>query len=181
MSGRRWTEEELETLETMISTYPVSHIANRLGRSFNSVNLKLNRMGLSGFEKSTDLLTMNQLCLMMGVESRTVKKKWKGHGLRIMKRGNYLVVRQEALIKFLKNHPEDWNAADVTEDSLIVGFPWYKEKRRKDKKTQYHWTAEDIARLRLLRRRGFTIREIAEAMGRSQSSIKYKLYPRGEK
>ena len=34
-------------------------------------------MGLSGFEKSTDLLTMNQVCLMLGVQSRTVKKKWK--------------------------------------------------------------------------------------------------------
>ena len=115
---------------------------------------------------------------MLGVESRTVKKKWAGKGLRIMKKGNYRVVHQEDLIKYLKNHPEDWSAADVTDDTLIMRYPWYKEKKRKDKKTQYHWTPEETSRLRYLRHEGYTIREIAEQMGRSESSIKSKLYMR---
>ena len=99
MAGRRWTREELQTLEDMIGTYTVASIAKKLGRSFDAVNIKLNRMGLVGFEKSTDLLTMNQVCLMLGVQSRTVKKKWRDKGLRIMRKGNYLAIRQEELIK----------------------------------------------------------------------------------
>ena len=135
MAGRRWTEEELVTLEEMIDTHTVEVIARRLDRSFDSVNIKLNRMGLSGFAKSTDLLTMNQVCLMMGVESRTVKKKWCSKGLHFMRKGNYLVVKQQALLKYLEQHPEDWNAADVTEDSMLLAYPWYREKRKADTKS----------------------------------------------
>ena len=176
MSGRRWTQEELDQLERMSGTYTVATIAKKLGRSFDAVNIKLQRMGLSGFEKSTDLLTMNQMCLMLGVQSRTVKKKWKSKGLRIMRKGNYLTIRQEELIKYLKNHPEDWSAADITDDSLIMRYPWYKEKKKTDVKSQYHWTSVELSKLKLLRHEGYSIREIAEQMGRSESSIKYKLY-----
>lgn len=178
MAGRRWTQEELNTLESMIGTYTVATIAKKLGRSFDAVNIKLNRMGLVGFEKSTDLLTMNQVCLMLGVESRTVKKKWCNKGLRIMRKGNYLAIRQEVLIKYLKNHPEDWNALRVTDDSLIMAYPWYKEKKKQDSKVNYYWTDEEVSRMKILRHKGYSIREIAEQMGRSESSIKYKLYGR---
>lgn len=105
MGGRRWTNDEIRTLEDMSGTYTVATIARRLGRSFDSVNLKMNRLGILGFEKSTDLLTMNQLCIMLGVEPRTVKKKWADKGLRIFRKGNYIVVRQEDLIRYLKQHP----------------------------------------------------------------------------
>ena len=176
MGGKRWTQEELQILEDMIGTYTTASIARKLGRSLNSVRIKLNRMGLAGFEKSTDLLTMNQVGLMMGVERRTIKKKWAGKGLRIVKKGNYRTIRQEDLIKYLRDHPEDWSAADVTDDTLIMRYPWYKEKKRKDKKTQYHWTPAELSKLMHLRHEGYCIREIAEQMGRSESSIKYKLY-----
>ena len=178
MAGRRWTQEELQILEDMISTYTVASIAKKLGRSFAAVNLKLNRMGMAGFEKSTDRLTMNQVCLMIGVQSRTVKKKWKDKGLRIIRKGNYLTVRQEDLICYLKDHPEDWSAANIPDDSLIMAFPWYKEKKKQDSKRQYYWTPEELSKLKYLRYQGYSIREIAEQMGRSESSIKYKLYPR---
>ena len=178
MAGRRWTEEELQTLEQMSGAFTVATIAKRLGRSFDAVNIKLNRMGLSGFEKSTDLLTMNQVCQMLGVESRTVKKKWKSKGLRIMRKGNYLTIRQENLIRYLRDHPEDWSAADIVDDGLIMSYPWYKEKRQQDKKRKYFWTPEDVARLRFLRHKGHSIQEIAKLMDRSESSIKYKLYRR---
>ena len=178
MGGRKWTQEELQTLEEMIGTYTVASIARKLGRSFDSVNIKLNRMGLVGFEKSTDLLTLNQVCQMLGVQSRTLKGKWARKGLRIIHKGNYLVVKQPELIKYLKNHPEDWNAAKIPDDSLIMGYPWYKEKKQTDIKTRYYWTPAEVSKLKHLRHEGYSIREIAEQMGRSESSIKFKLYPR---
>lgn len=181
MAGRVWTQEELEALENMAGTYTVATIAKRLGRSFDATNIKLNRMGLSGFEKSTDLLTMNQVCLMLGVQSRTVKKKWKNKGLRIMRKGNYLTVQQESLIKYLREHPEDWNATKVTDDSLIMSYSWYKTKKREDAKKTYYWSQEDISQLKYLRYKGHSIREIASIMNRSESSIKYKLYSKNRR
>lgn len=176
MAGRYWTQEEIQMLDELRSTYTVAEIAKRLGRSFQSVNQKMCRMGFTGFEKSTDLLTLHQLCLMMGVESRTVKKKWKNKGLRILRRGNYVVIHQGDLIRYLKRHPEDWNATRVTDDSLFMGYAWYKEKKRVDEKKQYYWTTREVSTLKLLRYQGYSCREIAEKMGRSVSSIKCKLY-----
>ena len=43
MGGRLWTQEELDTLESMAGTYTVATIAKRLGRSFDATNIKLNR------------------------------------------------------------------------------------------------------------------------------------------
>ena len=113
---------------------------------------------------------------MLGVEPRTVKKKWADKGLRIFRKGNYIVVRQEDLIRYLKQHPEDWNAANIPDDTLIMGYTWYKEKKHQDIPTSYYWKTSEKSRLQLLRKQGYSIREIAEKMGRSESSIKYKLY-----
>lgn len=181
MGGRRWKEDEIQKLEDLSGTYTVATIARKLGRSFDAVNIKMNRLGILGFEKSTDLLTMNQLCQMIGVEARTVKKKWADKGLRIFRKGNYVVVRQEDLIKYLKNHPEDWNAANVPDDTLIMGYDWYKEKKWQDKPESYFWKRSEKSRLQLLRKQGYSIREIAEKMDRSESSIKYQLYGKGGK
>ncbi len=157
MSGKRWTEEELQLLEDMSGTYTVATIAKRLGRSFVATNLKLNRIGLAGFEKSTDLLTLNQVCIIFGVESRTVKKKWVDHGLRIMKKGNYRTIKQENLLKFLKENPDCWNAADITDDSLVMGYDWYKEKKKTDTKSHYHWDSTGISDMKHLRHQGYSI------------------------
>lgn len=178
MAGRRWTKEEIQTLENMSGTFTVAVMAKRLGRTFDAVNIKLNRIGLSGFEKSTDMLTMNQVCQMIGVDSRTIKNRWKNKGLHIMRKGNYLVIHQNELIRYLQEHPEDWNAAKITDDSIIMRFTWYKDKRKQDTRNQYFWMPEEVARLRYLRHQGYSIREIAGQMGRSESSIKYKLYRR---
>lgn len=42
----------------------------------------------------------------------------------------------------------------------------------------YNWTQTEVSQMKMLRKQGFTIREIAEKMNRSESSIKYKLYGR---
>lgn len=174
MGGRKWTEEELSVLETMIGTFTVETIAKRLGRSFNAVNMKLNRMGLVGFEKSTDLLTMNQICIMLGVQRRTIDR-WQKKGLHIMRKSNYRVVKQQELARYLKEHQEDWNAHKVTDDSLLLRYPWFKEKKKTDVKKNYHWTTTEVARLKFLYRKGVSIKEIAKDMGRSESSVKCKL------
>lgn len=176
MAGRHWTDAELTKLEEMSGTYTVATIAKSLGRSFSSVNQKINRLGISGFEKSTDLLTMNTVHNILGVDSRTLKGKWASKGLRIIRKGNYLCIRQEDLLKYLKNHPEDWNAQKVLDDSLLMGYSWYKEKKISDIRRNYNWTAAEVNRMKMLRKKGYYIREIAEEMGRSESSIKYKLY-----
>lgn len=86
--------------------------------------------------------------------------------------------RQRLGIRYMKEHPEDWNAARVTDDTLFMQYPWFKEKRKNDISHKYNWTQTEVSQMKMLRKQGFTIREIAEKMNRSESSIKYKLYGR---
>lgn len=178
MAGRKWTEEEIQFLEESAGVYTVAVIGRKLGRSYDSVNQKLLRLGLQGFLKSTDLLTMNQICKMLGVESRTVQVVWHNKGLKIMRKGVYVVCRQEDLIRFLKEHPEAWNASQVQDDSLLMGYDWYKEKRRNDRPRRYFWTPQEVQKMDYLLRKGVPIPEIAKKLGRSESGVIDKLYRR---
>ena len=66
----------------------------------------------------------------------------------------------------------------VTDDTMFMRYDWYKEKRKNDISRRYNWTGTEVRRMQHLRHEGYSIREIAEMMNRSESSIKYKLYRR---
>ena len=103
---------------------------------------------------------------------------WERKGLKSVRKKPYVMYRQQDIIRYMKEHPEDWNAARVTDDTLFMQYPWFKEKRKNDISHKYNWTQTEVSQMKMLRKQGFTIREIAEKMNRSESSIKYKLYGR---
>lgn len=177
MGGRAWSQEELIRLEELTEKYPLATVARKLNRSENAVFLKRQRTGIGGFMANTDMLTRNTLSRILGVENRTIQY-WERKGLKSVRKKPYVMYRQQDIIRYMKEHPEDWNAARITDDSLFMGYGWYKEKRRADKPNRYNWTESEVSWMKTLRRQGFTIREIAEKMNRSESSIKYKMYGR---
>lgn len=177
MGGRAWSQEDLIRLEELTEKYPLATVARKLNRSENAVFLKRQRLGIGGYRDNTDMLTRNTLSQILGIENRTIQY-WERKGLKSIRKKPYVMYRQQDIIRYMKEHPEDWNAARITDDSLFMGYDWYKEKRRTDKPSRYNWTEAEISRMRMLRKQGFTIREIAEKMDRSESSIKYKLYGR---
>ena len=110
-------------------------------------------------------------------ENRTIQY-WGRKGLKSVRKNPYVMYRQQDIIRYMEEHPEDWNAARVTDDTLFMQYPWFKEKRKNDISHKYNWTQTEVSQMKMLRKQGFTIREIAEKMNRSESSIKYKLYER---
>lgn len=64
-------------------------------------------------------------------------------------------------------------AADAIRSVLIAGV-----KPKPLSHLTNNWTQTEVSQMKMLRKQGFTIREIAEKMNRSESSIKYKLYGR---
>ena len=175
MGGRAWSQEELIQLEELTETYPLATVARKLNRSENAVFLKRQRTGIGGFMANTDMLTRNTLSRILGVENRTIQY-WERKGLKSVRKKPYVMYRQQDIIRYMKEHPEDWNAARITDDSLFMRFDWYQEKKKHDVATRYNWTEREESKLKFLRHEGYTIREIAEKMNRSESSIKYKLY-----
>lgn len=175
MAGRRWSKEELELLEDLTEKYPLDTVARKLGRTPNAVFLKRQRMGIGGYRDNTDMLTRNTLSQILGVENRTIQY-WERKGLKAIRKRPYVMYRHQDIIKYLRDHPDDWNATRVTDDTLFMQYDWFKEKRKTDISHKYNWTQAEVKRMNYLRHEGYSIREIAEQMNRSESSIKYKLY-----
>ena len=123
------------------------------------------------------MLTRNTVSKILGIENRTLQY-WERKGLKSYRKRPYVMYRQEDIIKYMREHPEDWNAARVTDDTMFMRYDWYKEKRRNDISHRYNWTGTEVRKMQYLRHEGYSIREIAEMMNRSESSIKYKLYRR---
>ena len=179
MGGRAWTKEEITLLEELTEKYPLATVARRLGRSENAVFLKRQRLGIGGYMANTDMLTRNTLSKVLGIENRTLCY-WERKGLKSIRKGPYVMYRQQDIIRYMRDHPEDWNASRITDDSLFMAYDWYKEKRKTDRPHRYNWTRLEIDRMNRLRHEGFSIREIAQVMNRSESSIKYKIYGRSK-
>lgn len=177
MGGRAWSQEELVQLEELTEKYPLSTVARKLNRSENAVFLKRQRLGIGGLRDNSDMLTRNTLSRILGVENRTIQY-WERKGLKSIRKKPYVMYRHQDIINYPRDHPEDWNATRVTDDTLFMRYQWYKEKRKNDISRKYNWTQTEVNRMNMLRKQGFTIREIAEKMNRSESSIKYKMYGR---
>lgn len=169
MGAPAWTAKEISALEEMTAKYPLPTVARKLNRSVSAVFLKQQRLGIGGLRQNSDMITRNTLSKILGVENRTIKS-WEAKGLKSIKKKPYIMYRHRDIINYMRDHLEDWNAARITDDSLFMRFGWYH--------TKYNWTEREESKLKFLRHEGYTIREIAEKMNRSESSIKYKLYRR---
>ena len=93
-----------------------------------------------------------------------------------MRKGSLRLFKQEDVIRFMRDHPDYWNARKITDDSMFLRYPWYQKKKKTDVRRQYYWTPQEVARLRVFRKRGMTIPAIAERMNRTPSSIRQKLF-----
>lgn len=181
---RPWTEEELDYLRENVGTRMPSEMAKHLGRSTQAVKNRLCQMGIGGYLDNTDRMTATSVARMMGVHPQTVDR-WIALGLTYRKKGQYLTIDQDGLVRWLGSHQGEWRADKVKDDTLLRLTPWWAEKRAKDLEERKHrsagrWTKEEVAKLKTLRHRGLYIQEIAPILGRSERSVEYKLsYMRG--
>ena len=152
MGAPAWTAKEISALEEMTAKYPLPTVARKLNRSVSAVFLKQQRLGIGGLRQNSDMITRNTLSKILGIENRTIKS-WEEKGLKSIKKKPYIMYRHQDII-------------------------CYQEKKKHDVVTKYNWTEREESKLKFLRHEGYTIREIAEKMNRSESSIKYKLYRR---
>ena len=129
MGGRAWSQEELIRLEELTETYPLATVARKLNRSENAVFLKRQWTGIGGFMANTDMLTRNTLSRILGVENRTLQY-WERKGLKSVRKNPYVMYRQQDIIRYMKEHPEDWNAARVPMTHCSCSTPGLKKKGR---------------------------------------------------
>ena len=177
---QKWTEMQVRILEQRASSTSLTELSKILHRSGDAVASKRLRMGLPGYRNSTDDLSVNQICLMMGVTYRKVRK-WERFGLPIKHSENssQSAITQDDLIKFLRTHQDMWDAAKVKDDSILRRYAWFKKKYEADKPIVHiprYWSEVDEARLKTLCELGASYEKMSKVTGRSVSAVRSKVW-----
>lgn len=175
MAGRRWTPEEIAQMEELAAVFPTKQVAQKLGRSHAAVLNKMSRTGIQSYPAMSDALTLHQMQLLLGVEYKTVMNKWVSKGLKVRRKGMFRMVTQHEMLRYLKEHPEDWNAKKVTDEAIFTGCEWFEEKKKTDTLKARAWTPAEIATLKIRYRQGRPLRDVAAELGRSENGVKNKL------
>lgn len=176
---RSWTKEEEEKLIFLSGRDTKSGIAKKLGRSVSSVNCKRIQMGLPSFTDGTDRLTITQIAELTGLDKSSISKTWRKYGIEFKKAGYYMVITEEKLFEFMRANPQLWRASKC-DYYFFSEYDWFMEKleqerRGEDAPNHYQnhrsWTAIEISRLKMLKQRGFTHKQIADELGRTKRSV----------
>ena len=174
-----WTRKEEKILLKDCERKSVGEIAKKLKRSESSVQRKRKRMGLYGFMESTDMLNTVQISEITGSCQSSIRGTWQNKGLQLQKVGQYRVTTEENLINFMQEHPELWTASRC-DYYYFSKYKWFCERLERERagleiseheRKLKKWTARDISRVKMLKNRGFTNKDIAKELGRTKCSI----------
>lgn len=178
--GRRyWTKEEEELLIKLCENQTQSAIAKELNRSVQSIKGKRLSMNIDSFTVQTDLINLTDVARLVGVDPSSVAKTWRKHGLRLVKKGRFRCVSENALANFMKKHTNLWRATKC-DYHFFCRYKWFIQKLENEKSgvdcgtvqnTRRDWTMYEISRFKMLKNRGFTHSQIAAELGRTKRAI----------
>ncbi|MDQ0214919.1 DNA-binding transcriptional MerR regulator [Oikeobacillus pervagus] len=181
--SKQWNLDEIEYLEENIGFYKVSTIAEKMGRTYESVRIKMNRLGIANTKQQTGLVTIGELANILKVERNTVKWWTQKHGLPYRKK-----ITKKSKIFYFIDPTKFWTWAEknkskiqflnIEPQSLPPEPDWVAEERRNErekkvrkKRVYQQWTTKEDQTLLELRNEGLTYAEIGEIMDRSVNSI----------
>ena len=129
--------------------------------------------------ENTDKLNTVQIAEVTGSCQSSISGTWQNKGLRLQKVGQYRVITEENLINFMQEHPELWTASRC-DYHYFSKYKWFRERLERERnglEMSEHenklkkWTARDVSRVKMLKKRGFTNKEIAKELGRTKCAI----------
>lgn len=171
---KKWTEEDVELLIRLREKYTKKDIAKKMKRSPSSISNKVRELGLGGLMDNTDLWNFQQATEAIGCSKGVIHKTWVRHGLKYVKRGYYCLVSEKELTRFMKEHPELWDATKC-DYYMFYKYPWFlkklEEDKNRDKSSTYFWTDYQKQQLVMMKRRGFTHQQIAKAIGKTKRAV----------
>lgn len=180
-----WTDDEISFLEEKTGVMKITTIAEKLGRSVSSVELKMKRLGISDTKLQTGMLTLNELAGIINVDNHTVYRWSKKHGLKVLKKITskkqyYHLVDINDFWKWAEKNKEKINFSKIEPFSLCPEPHWFDEERKKDyqsipKRQAAKWTEYEDKRLIDLVNGNYTQMEIADLLNRSEHAIQRRL------
>lgn len=183
LSGKRWSLEESEILETWWGIKSAKSIAKMVGRTETAVASRANYLGLGKAYDSGLYLMIGHVCEILGYNYGMVANWIKYNGFparkkKLLKSRRYFIDK-EKMVKWLKDNQELWSSDRL--DYLALGVEaeegWLKEKRKSDMHKRRRgalFTQREIDILIRERNKGTKYREIGSMLGRNRESIKNK-------
>lgn len=175
---KNWTIEEVEYLEKNYESKSIKFIAKKLGRSYNSVALKLQRLGLIA-RGDDQYITISDFCSLTKIHRSTVEYWIRNTTFPTKRIGKYRKVKILTFWKWASENKSFINWKKFPKDCLPPEPKWVDILRTKNdcKSIRRNWTTQEEQRLRdLLSMEKYTYQEIANLLNRTHGAIKRKIY-----
>jgi hypothetical protein len=182
--GPNWTLEQKEFLSENWGYHPAPWIAEKLDRSLNAVIIKSVRYKLGAATSAGEAMTANAVAVLMGVDRHTITDYWMPNGLKAQHKAmrgvkQMHMINFHDLLKWIKDNQDKWDSRRVELFALGSESEWLKEKRRRDgqkiSKGCIRWTPAEDQRAIVLFRRGLTINQIADRLGRTHAGVEHRI------
>ena len=133
--SKTWSKEEIEYLRDDADFVKGIHDSEKLGRTSQSVSLKMKRLQIYNTKQQTGMLTMNELAHLIGVDRKTVEEWAVRHGLKYKKRVTkekriFYLISPEDFWEWAKSHKDKVQFIDIEPDVLAPEHDWVDHERR---------------------------------------------------
>jgi hypothetical protein len=189
MSVRKeWSKQEINHVQECIGFHKIATIAKRLDRSYESVAVKIKRLGLSNTKFQTGFVTIGELAKILKVDRNIIKEWMKRHDLPYIKRAtrkskSFYFINTEDFWNWAKANKEKVQFSNIDPQVLLPEPDWVETERKFEreqqiiKKRRYNpWTTGEDQKLLKLRSKGFTFSEIGKELNRSPNSVSHRFH-----
>lgn len=179
MSGKHWTAEEIDYLKENYGMAQMETITRDLGRSYNAICLKAQRLGLGSRDSAGETLSLSEVGRMVGVPYNSISQYWIPKGLKVARFDGHVQIRPKNLVKFMKSHPQLYDARKC-DPIYFSQYKWFRDKKAAEIQSNTivmkKWTENDISQLEFGIKKGDSYETIAKRLNRSVASVKGKFY-----
>ena len=189
MGNRKWTEKEIEYLSSKWGNMPIEKIAKNLNRSVTAVFVKKNKLELLRYTDSNDCYipknTLFEIVFRKGASYKEISaiknRGLKIHKVKRSKKFTYEGIDINEFFYFFYENRYFLDFSNFEKYGLGPEPEWVDVKRRQDirrnqKITMKPWTTKDDDELRiLLKRKKYTIVELAKALHRTEGAVKRRI------
>lgn len=183
--GRLWTKEEDEYLLDRIGKASVKAIAYKLDRTEMSIKMRMYKLGVSNFRMATGAYTANELSKLIQVDPSTILRWIRLNGLKAKhngkkSKGKYFYIQSSDFWEWAEHNKKHINFSKIKPKSLLPEPDWFEAERKKDshqlpKRRLKQWTDQEEAKVLNLCRLGYSKKEIAAELDRSENAVHRKI------
>lgn len=177
-ANKHWTAAEITYLREKHGSMASEKIASTLHRSVPAIHKMAYRLGLESVANDGRGYTYSEVGRLVGMSRHTISDRWERDGLKFKNVGRLRKCSYENLCKFMKGHPDYYNARK-REYYFFQEHKWFRDKWKQDRlmtDRNKPWKTGEVQTALRLYYQGLNFKQIAEKLGRSECSVKNKIW-----